>query len=84
MNKYSEMVIFDSNMLRPGSELRTGSNFDAALIVFPYFAFEYWSVGLDIKTPEISFNKLRKWMTSRIAVDKAIYSLYVVLSAISV
>ena len=38
MDKPSEMIILDSNMICPGDKLCTGSNLDLALIVFLYFA----------------------------------------------
>ena len=49
MDIFPEMMVLDSNMLCPRSKLGTGGNLDAALIIFPNFAFEYRSASLNIE-----------------------------------
>ena len=41
-NKTSEMMVLDGNVLCMGSKLWDLCNFDAAFIVFPDSATEYW------------------------------------------
>ena len=41
-NKSSEIMVLDGNVLCPGSKLWALCNCDAALIVFPDSATEYW------------------------------------------
>ena len=41
-NKSSEMMVLDGNVLFPGSKLWALCNCDAAFIVFPDSATEYW------------------------------------------
>ena len=40
--KLSEMMVFDGNVLFPGSKICAPCNCDTAFIVFPYSATEYW------------------------------------------
>ena len=41
-NKTPEMMVLDGNVLCPGSKLWALCKFDAAFIVFPESATEYW------------------------------------------
>ena len=83
--KKSKMMIFQSNVFRLGSELWAFSYFDAAAIIFPDLTKELMGSDLVMGRNSLSsFMRFRNGSTSRIAIDNAIYSASVVLSAISV
>ena len=86
-HKAFEVMILDSNVLGPWSELRGLDNCNATVAILPNCVLEYWHSENQSKSTtavEIFFKRPIKGITSLIAVDKVMYSLSVVQSAISV
>ena len=76
-------MVFDGNVLCSWGKLRRGSNCDTTVVILPD-CLKTGFLGINPKVLEISFIRPVKGVTSLIAVDKTIYSLSVVMRAISV
>ena len=59
-NVFTEVMVFDSNMFGPRSELRTLGDLDAADIILKYFAVKFWLGVMKLKNGANFLHKIHK------------------------